>query len=480
MTNLTHEELGYMSATELAAKIREKKLSPVEVTHMFLERIEEVNPKIGAFCTVVPELALKDARQAEIAIMREEKVGPLHGVPIGIKDLTPTKGIKTTYGSRLFSDNVPNKDAVAVSRIKSAGAIVLGKTNTPEFGHKSITDNALFGRTKNPWNTQRISGGSSGGSASSVAAGLVPFAEGTDGGGSIRIPASACGVYGLKPTFGRIPKSDPINAFSDLNPFLHHGTLSRTVEDAALLYSVMVGPDPSDPFSLPNTSENIQLAVHNPNLKGLRIAYSSNFGYYEIDTQVQSVMENAVKVFESLGGVVERVNPQIDNAEEWIYKPFACLFSCRMAAAYSALLPEKEELFDPTFVKIIRMGLTYSAMDYKAVEIARSKVWHAFQTIFKDYDLLIAPTLALPPFSIELPSPPEINGKMINPAHGWALTSHLNLTGHPAASIPAGFSTDGLPIGMQIIGRRFDEWNILRASAAFEEASPWANYRPTL
>ena len=470
---------SFVPATELARQIREKLVSPVEVTNALLERMEQVNPAVNAFCTVSADLARQQAKAAETAVMQGDELGPLHGVPIGFKDLTPTKGIRTTYGSQAYASNVPDQDDPIVTRIRSAGAIVFGKTNTPEFGHKGLTDNKVFGPTRNPWNTQYMAGGSSGGSAAAVAAGLVPIAEGSDGGGSLRIPASACGVVALKPTYGRVPFASSLgNPFSSFAPFLHHGPLARTVADAALLYSVMAGPDSSDPLSLPADGQDPLAALNRP-VKGLKVAYSPSFGYYEIDPAVLQIADEAAQTFVSLGCQVNRVDPEFPS-EKVINKAFATMWAVKIAADYQHLLPEQEDLLDPLVVQIIRKGLGLSAMEYKAAEVARSLVFQAFESVFANYDAVLAPVLAVPPFPLDSPGPREINGKPIHLSHGWILTHHLNLTGHPAASIPAGWTAQGLPVGMQVIGRRFAETTVLALSAAFEEVKPWANRRPQL
>lgn len=257
MANLKNT-LSNMTVVETIILIKEKKISPVEVVKSFLDEIDSKNPEINAFCTVVHDEALREAKRYEEEIIKNGDVGPLYGLPVAIKDLTLTKGIRTTFGSKVFENFIPDRDSIVVERIKKAGGIILGKTNTPEFGHKGTTDNMIFGATKNPHDPGLTTGGSSGGSAAAVAGGMIPFAEGSDGGGSIRIPASLCGVFGLKPTYGRIPNdTDEKNLFATQNPFIHHGPISKTVEDGALLFEIMKGPHPVDPFSLPFISENI-------------------------------------------------------------------------------------------------------------------------------------------------------------------------------------------------------------------------------
>lgn len=460
------EELATWTAVRLAEHIRKKELSPVEVTDYFLRRIEALNPAVNAFCTVDADGAMRAAKAAEQRLMAGE-TPPLLGVPVAIKDLTPTKGIRTTYGSRLFADNVPEADAVLVTRLKQAGAIIVGKTNTPEFGHAGVTDNRLFGRTNNPWDLSRIAGGSSGGSAAAVAAGMVPLAEGSDGGGSIRIPASCCGIFGFKPTFGRVPHDTGATAFSITAPFLHHGPMSRTVEDSVLMLAAMQGPDGCDPFSLPLPGIDWPLSAEIKPFSQWRIAYSPNLDFYAIDPAVRQVMEQAVSALQGLGCRVEEVRLGLEEGKTLVLETFARLWAVHYAAFYEELLEREAEL-SKGFVATIRYGQQFSAVEYKRLERPRAVVYERVENVFAKYDLLITPTLAVPPFAHDCP-PREIDGKAVNPYDEWMLTSIFNLTGHPVASIPAGFSPEGLPIGMQIVGPRLADAAVLEFAYLFEQ-----------
>lgn len=460
------DELATWTAVQLAEQIRQKKLSPVEVTETYLRRIEALNPTINAFCTVDAEGAMQAAKEAEKRLMAGD-TPPLLGVPVAIKDLTPTKGIRTTYGSRAFADHVPEVDSVIVTRLKEAGAIIVGKTNTPEFGHTGVTDNRLFGRTNNPWDLSRIAGGSSGGSAAAVAAGMVPLAEGSDGGGSIRIPASCCGIFGLKPTYGRVPNDTGVTAFSTATPFLHHGPMTRTVEDSALMMAVMQGPSGRDPFSLPLPGIRWPLPDDAKPFSQWRIAYSPDLDYYVIDPAVRRVMERAVAALVRHGCVVEEVRLGLEEGKKLVVETFTKLWAVHFAAHFEGLLEQEEEL-SKGFVATIRYGQRFSAVDYKRLEQPRSLVYERMEKVFADYDLLITPTLAVPPFLHDQP-PKEIDGKPINPYNDWMLTSIFNLTGHPAASIPAGFTPEGLPVGMQIVGPRFGDEKVLQFARMFEQ-----------
>lgn len=461
-------DLGFASAGELAGLIHAKEISPVEVVGGFLDRIERYNPVVNAYCTVAAEEAIEAAKQAEKVQMRGGNLPPLLGVPIAIKDLTPTQGLRTTYGSRIFAHHVPQEDSVFVKRVKAAGGIVLGKTNTPEFGHTGVTDNLLFGKTSNPWDISRVSGGSSGGSAAALAAGLAPLAEGSDGGGSIRIPASFCGVYGFKATFGRVPFDTGPNAFSGAMPFLHHGPLARTVEDAALLLDVVQGLDASDPYSVPKSRETYQALP--AQVTGLKIAYSPDLDYFEIDPEVASVTAEAVRSLEQVGARVDTVSLGFEDGQERITKTFTQLWAVYYAAYYGRFLAQWEEDMSKGLIATIRLGEEISALEYKRLESQRSFAYRQIESLFEHYDILITPTLAVPAFD-HGPGPRRINGKKVDPYTSWMLTSVFNLTGHPAASINAGFSREGLPIGLQIVGRRFAEEQVLMASKALERYS---------
>lgn len=460
------EELTRLAATDLAALIRERRVSATEVVESHLQRIDRLNPTLNAFCTVLHEQALAAAKTADTALMNGEAIGPLHGLPIGLKDLTPTKGIRTTRGSLLFANHVPSEDAVLVQRIRAAGGIIIGKTNTPEFGHKGITDNLVFGATRNPWDVSRTAGGSSGGSAAAVAAGLVPLAEGSDGAGSIRIPASLCGVFGFKPTYGRVP--DVLGAFSSHSPFFHNGPMARSVDDAALLYRAMAGADPSDPFSLPGTGEEIDSLA--TDVSGLRVAYSPDLGYFQVAADVRQACADAAYAFADLGCQVDEIDLGLDEDVE---RQFMTLWRGKLASTYSDLRRTELELLEPKVQELIAQGKRLSAVDYGRANLARERVWNRLCEVYRNYDLLLCPTTAVAAFPHAQGAPSEIEGTPIDPLIGWFLTYPFNLTGNPAASIPCGLSADGLPIGVQIVGRRLEDRQVLQAARAFERIRPW-------
>ena len=462
----------WQSALALVALIRNKKLSPVEVTDAVLARIETVNPTLNAFCLVAADQARTAAREAEIAVMKDEPLGLLHGVPISIKDVLSTRGLTTTGGSRLFADLVPDEDALSVARLRAAGAVVLGKTNTSEFGHKAVTECPLFGVTKNPWNPALTPGGSSGGGAAAVASGAGPLALGTDGGGSVRIPAAFCGAYGFKPSYGRVPHRGGVPGWAHVS---HVGPIARTVRDAALVLDAIAGGDDRDRRSLPSPAGSC-LAACQDDVKGLHVAWTSDLGYARLDPRVVEICGDAAAEFESLGCHVEVVNPGWEDPEEM----FSTMIAAQFYAAWSDRLPEAEALMDPTLVKFIRRGGAITAREYiRAVERVDA-YWREVHAFLERFDLLLMPTVAVPPFAAGQAPPREIAGERVSVLGWMPFTFPFNLTGQPAASVPAGWTGEGLPVGLQIVGRRHADATVLAASAAFEEARPWADRRPEL
>ena len=462
-----NQDICWMSAVDIVGAIREKKLSPVEVTEAVLERIEAVNPKINAYVTITADYARTEAKKAEDAVMKGEKLGPLHGVPVSIKDLVFTKGVRTTMGSKLLADFIPEEDAVLVMRLKEAGAIMLGKTNTPEFGLKILTDNPLFGITRNPWKLDRAPGGSSGGAAAAVAAGLGPLAAGNDGGGSIRIPSSCCGVFGIKPQFGRVPRY-PI--FNGMNVLTHEGPITRTVGDAALMLDVMAGPHWGDLYSIPAPERKFTESLKG-GVKGLKIAWSPDLGYAEVDPEVLAICERAAKEFSKMGADMEEANPGFDNPEAF----YSQIIVPDQVAAMEPFGPVDEivDKLDTVTSTILYVGAEMKAVDLARAMFDRQELGVKLGKFFQNYDLLVTPTLAAPP-------PPIVYEDAAGFLKWLPFILVYNLTGRPAASVPAGWTEDGLPVGLQIAGRRYDEATVFRAAAAFEEACPWAHKKPPL
>jgi aspartyl-tRNA(Asn)/glutamyl-tRNA(Gln) amidotransferase subunit A len=467
------EELCFKDATELAALIAARELSPVEVLDAFLARIEALNPSINAFCLVAGQSARQAAASAEQQLAGGGELGPLHGVPVAFKDLTPTAGIETAYGSWIFAGNVPDADAVIVERTKRAGGIVIGKTMTSELGHAACARNLLGGATVNPWNPERIPGGSSGGSAAAVLAGMAPVAEGSDGGGSVRIPASCCGVFGLKPQLGRIPLAEPAN-FGTLTC---HGPLTWTVRDAALLMSVWAGPDERDPMSLPASGEEF-LGATAGDIAGARVAYSADLGL-PVDPAVSEVVRSGVAVLERLGAEVSEVEL---SAGAGLVAEFHRLWIGMEAAIFGDAVERYGERITRGVREEVARGGVLPAVDYWRAELARSEFYARVRVVLSEHDFIVCPVMAVSPPSVHMftDGPEEVNGELVDRKTGWTLAFPFNLTSHPAASLPCGFTPDGLPVGMQVVARRFGECSLLALAARFEEAAPWRDRRPPL
>jgi Asp-tRNA(Asn)/Glu-tRNA(Gln) amidotransferase A subunit family amidase len=465
--------LHLCDATELAARVRAREVSPVEVLDAFLQRIERLDPALHAFCTVPVEQARERAAHAEAVVLAGEEIGPLHGVPVAIKDLTPTRGIRTAFGSVLFEDHVPDADAVVVERTLAAGGIVLGKTMTSEFGHAASASSPRFGATLNPWDPTRSPGGSSGGSAAAVAAALAPVAEGSDAGGSIRIPASCCGVVGLKPQLGRIPVESGRTYFETLACI---GPLTWSVRDAALLMSVWAGPDERDPKSLPDTGDD-WLGALDGDLAGLRVAWSPSLGL-PADPEVVRLVGEAAGTLERLGCSVTQIDLAADAS---LVQVLHRLWVGLEAALFGDSVAEHGERMTPGVLREIERGRRQTAIDLWEAEIERSRWYDRVRDVLDRHDVIVCPTNAIPPPPADTVTygPDRIAGHSVDPKTGWTLAFPFNLTTHPAISIPCGTTADGLPVGMQVVARRFAERTLLRIAARFEEAAPWADRRPS-
>ncbi len=464
-------DLCYTPATELARLVRSKALSPVELMRTVLARIERVNPVVNAFCTLTPEAALDGARAAEAAVMKGERLGPLHGLPFSIKDLAFTKGVRTMSGSYIFEHRVPDVDPPFVRRLREAGGVFVGKTTTPEFGWKGIGDSPLTGITRNPWNPAMTTGGSSAGAGAATAAGLGPLHQGSDGAGSIRIPAGFCGIYGLKPSYGRVPMYPVSNNDSST----HIGPMTRTVADAALMLAAMAGPDEWDRTSLEAAPADY-VGLLGRGIRGLRVAFSPDLGGLRVDDDVAAVVRRAARAFEELGCVVDEVKPGFADMRDVI----RITWSAHEAGIYGPYLREWRDRMDPGLVACIEDGLRYSIVDYIDARGRKLAYWDTVRPLFERYHLLLTPTLSVAAFPVGRLNPehwPQHRWDWID----WASFSYpFNFTGQPAATVPAGFTEAGLPVGLQIVGRRFDDVTVLQASAAFEQARPWAARRPAL
>ena len=473
-------ELARMDAVSIAGAVRDKIISPVEVTEACLRRMEALEPHLHAFCTPTPDIARQQAKAVEQKIMAREPVGPLAGVPVGIKDLICTAGIRTVSGSAAYETFVPDEDDVVVERLKAAGAIILGKTNVPEFGYSGVGHNPVFETTRNPWNTERTPGGSSAGSGAAVASGMCPFALGSDGGGSVRIPSAHSGIFGMKASMGRVPlypgcRDERYPGVSSWESLEHIGPMSRTVADAALMLSVIAGPDDRDRHSLPKPDFDWRSTTQ-ADIKGCRVAYSPDWGYAAVDPEVRRVVGDAVRVFErDLGCTVETASPGFSDPYEAFWGLVAMESDLR---GMRAIVDKYGARMTPHLVDFIRRPWT--GEEFTDANIKRKEVVNKMWRFMRRYDLLLTPTLAVPPFALHIQGPEKIDGQIVPPFKWLAFTFPINMTGQPAASIPAGFTSDGLPVGLQIVGRHLDDPMVLRASAAFEQAKPWKDAWPPM
>ena len=461
---MTDTSLCFLTAVELAHKISSGELSAVETMEAHLAQIEKVNPQVNAIVTLLPEMAMEAARKADEKLARGEEVGPLHGLPVAHKDLVQTKGIRTTFGSLVYENFVPDEDALLVERLREAGAILLGKTNTPEFGAGSQTFNKVFGVTKNPYDLTKTCGGSSGGAAVSVACRMLPFADGSDLGGSLRNPTNFCNVVGLRPSVGRVP-SWPSE--SGWNSFAVDGPIARTVEDTALMLSVLAGPDLRSPISLPENGAVFRNSLER-NLKGIRIAWSSDLGGLPVDSRVTKTLEAQRAVFEDLGCIVEEGFPDFSDADE-IFKTFRAWF---YEMNLSSLLPEHRDKLKETVVWNIEAGMKLSGPELGRAEVKRTALFHRVREFMQNYDFLALPVSQVPPFPIEQEFVSEINGVQMETYLDWMRSCYfISVTGQPAISVPCGFTEDGLPVGLQLVGKPQDDLGVLQLAYAFEKAS---------
>jgi aspartyl-tRNA(Asn)/glutamyl-tRNA(Gln) amidotransferase subunit A len=439
---------------------------------MFYRRIEELDPQLRSYLALCPDQAMDQARAAQEAVDQGAPLGPLHGVPISIKDLEMTNGIPTTMGSALFRDRTPDIDSVVVERIRQAGAIILGKTNTPEFGQSGSTENRLGDPCRNPWNTERTPGGSSGGTGAALAAGLCTLASGSDGGGSIRIPASFSGVFGIKPSQGRVPRYGGYGRPA-ANHFSQSGPMSRTVADSALLLQVLAGPDSRDVISMREAPPDFSAGLDS-GVQGMRIAWSPNFGYAPVDPEVVEVAGRAARLFEELGATVEEPQFAIEDP----FPAFFDVFAISTYTSYGHLLEGHRDEFTDYALNSLDHGAQVTGADLSRSLLRVDQLRRQFEVFFDTYDLLLSPTMAVSAFPVGQ-RPVVIAGREVDPFWGYLpFTFPINMTGQTASSVPCGFSADGLPIGLHIIGPRGAEAKVLQASAAFEQARPWNGQRP--
>jgi len=463
-------DLCFASARQLARLIRARKVSVTEVMRAFIAQIERVNPKVNAIVTFLPEEALKQAKALD---RKKTPPAPLAGLPIAYKDLVATKGIRTTMGSLVHKDNVPAEDALIVERLKAAGAITLGKTNTPEFGAGSNTFNKVFGATRNPYDLSKTAGGSSGGAGVAVACGMLPFADGSDLAASLRNPGNYCNVVGFRPTPGRVPTYPAANAW-DTQPVL--GPLARTVEDAAFLLSAMAGPDPRAPVSISEPGSIFNRSL-NRSFKKVRVAWTRDFGGLPVEPSVTKVLEQQRKVFESLGCIVEDACPDFSGATE----AFETLRAVSFAQRFAPLMKTHRALLKDTVIWNIEQGLALDGGKIGRAEGLRTELFHRMRRFLEQYEFLLAPVNQLPPFPVDTEYPTEIAGVKLGNYLDWMKSCYyVTITSHPAISVPAGFTPEGLPVGLQIVGRYRDDFGVLQFAHAFEWATEVWKRRPPL
>ncbi len=479
---MSDADLLFMSAMEAAALIRRGKLSPVEYVDAILSGIERANPKLNAFSHVMSMHARRSAMAAEQAVRRGDDLGPLHGVPVSIKDLVEVDGVPFRRGTAIFADAVGEKDDITVQRLRAAGAIILGKTTTPEFGVKALTDGPSFGITRNPWNLERTPGGSSGGAAAAVAAGLGPLGLGTDGAGSIRGPAAACGLVGLKQTLGVVPREDPADALGNTT---YAGPITRTVTDAAVMHAVLAGDGAPAPLSLdpwaitPAPQGRLRPLLIGAKATGLRLGYFARCANPLVAKDVTANTNAMLQTLTELGAEVE----EHTEAFDWAEPPGRVLYQAGIAVGMAKYLPKWQNQMDPVTLAFAERGTRFTLADWREAEWARTALFRAVQGLFEQYDLLVMPTMArtaLPVGHDAANDQVMVDGVPTGiTRQGWTAYQYpFNLTGHPALTIPSGFGTDGLPTALQIVGPWGSETDILRLGAMLEQARPWAQHRP--
>jgi amidase len=468
---VSSSEICFLTATELAHSIRVRELSAREVMDTHLAQIDRVNPMVNAIVTLLPEQAMEQARAADEALARGEEVGPLHGLPIAHKDLVPTRGIRTTSGSLIFEDCVPDEDGLIVERLKKAGAITVGKTNTPEFGAGSQTYNEVFGETLNPYDTSKTCGGSSGGAAVALACGMQPIADGSDLGGSLRNPASFCNVVGFRTSPGRVPVWPNLSGWFPLSV---QGPMARTVQDAALMLSTIAGPDPRSPIAISEPGSPFCRPLER-DFKGVRVAWSRDLGELPVDPRVTAVIDEQRHAFESLGCTVEDGEPDFSNADE-IFKIWR---AWRFEQTLGELLRTHRDQIKETVIWNIEQGAGLSGPQIGGAEVKRTELYHRVRGFMDTYEFLILPVSQVPPFDVKQRYVTEIDGVQMETYIDWMKSCYyISVVGLPAISVPCGFTTYGLPIGVQIVGRHQDDWGVLQLAYAFQQATGFWKRRP--
>jgi amidase len=466
-------EICFLQAHELVSLIRRKKISATEVMEAHLSQIAKINPKVNAIVTLLPEIAMKQAKIADEMLARNKEIGPLHGVPVAHKDLVLTKGIRTTFGSPIFEDFIPDEDGLIVERLRKAGALTIGKTNTPEFGAGSQTYNEVFGETLNPYDITKTCGGSSGGAAVALACGMLPIADGSDMGGSLRNPASYCNVVGFRPSPGRVPLWPDLVGWC---PLLVEGPMARTVKDVALMLSAIAGPDARSPISITDPGSLFNHPLDRE-FKGVRIGWSRSLGGLPVDPRVTAVIEKQRHVFESLGCITEDFEPDFEGADE----AFKVWRAWRVELGFAELLEGHRNVVKDTVIWNIEEGIKLSGPQIGAAERKRTDLYHRIRKLMETYEYLVLPVSQVPPFDVKERYVQEINGQVMETYIDWMKSCYyISAIGNPAISVPCGFTPDGLPIGIQIVGRHQNDFSVLQLAHAFEQETGFWKQKPSV
>ena len=469
---MSQSEICLMTAIKMAESLRKGQLSAVEVMEAHLRQIDNINPKVNAIVTLLPEVAMNKAREADEKAVKGEDLGVLHGLPIAHKDLVMTKGIRTTFGSTVLKDFIPESDAILVERLREAGAICIGKTNVPEFGAGSQTHNPVFGPTLNPYNLSKTCGGSSGGAAVALSCGMLPIADGSDMGGSLRNPANFCNVVGFRPSPGRVAST----SLMGWNTLPVEGPMARTVKDLALLLSVMAGPDPRDPISLSQPGEIFRQPLKR-DFQDVRIGWSRNMGGLPVDPKVTRTIDGQIKTFEQLGLNIDEIEPDFTDADE----VFKILRHWYFAASLSVYVGDQIDQVKKTIQWEYDLGKKLSGEDISQAEIKHTQLFHRMKTLMEKYEYLIFPVNQVPPFDVSQEYVTEIDGEKMFTYIDWMKSCYfVSATGHPAISVPCGFTDQGLPVGVQIVGRHQADFSVLQLAYAFEQATEFWKQGPEL
>ena len=470
---MSEPPLCFLTASDLVQKIKAREISAVEVLQAHLEQIERVNPHVNAIVTLLPDRAEQAARAIDEQLDRGEDPGPLCGLPVAHKDLVVTKGIRTTFGSPIYQDFIPDEDALIVERLRDAGAVTIGKTNTPEFGAGSQTFNEVFGETHNPYDLTKTCGGSSGGAAVSLACGMLPIADGSDTGGSLRNPAAFCNVVGFRPSPGRVPVwPNELGWF----PISVQGPMARTVEDVALMLSAIAGPDPRDPIAIPAAGDRFRQPLAR-DFRNTRIAWSADFGGLPMDQQITQVLEPQIETFAGLGCQVALGQPDFSDADEI----FQVLRAWAFELKFTPLIEKHREQIKDTIIWNAEFGQSLTGPQISRAENLRTQLFQRVVKFMETHEFMIFPVTQVPPFDLQQPYIEEIDGVKMQTYIDWMKSCYfVTVTGLPAISVPCGFTETGLPVGLQIVGRHQDDWGVLQLAYAFQQATQFGTQRPQI